>query len=387
VTGLRPTIDPRLSHSAPASLWSLSRLALASVLLACSTDVVLPDQTIAATCGNGVVEPGEPCDVASPGCVECAVVPTWTCDQTTCRPICGDGVVGQGALCAQPRRDSDCDLTGYWAARETDFTREAILGSIQTSSNWFLYRFEQSGDDFHVTEALDCGVHVTGSAKVDYSPGTLRGLIYKSRMEDAASPHGARHGTSKAVAGGCAITLDRWYKVRGATDAFLPADFTKQPALASLPALPSVRDPAVGGESPTGADDPDADGIPGTGFTITGIVSGIRNSAQRDWKEYATTSTAPAPAAALTFAIPGAFDLQENVLRVSECGSACGLLASPAHPAADRTPRLTLSFIGKTLGSQRVAEIVTDATRRSLDSDLTTCAKVRLALPHDGSTR
>jgi hypothetical protein len=382
VTALRPTIDLRLSSvsALPASL------ALASLVLACSTDVVLPDQAIAATCGNGIVEPGEPCDVASPGCVECAVVPTWTCDANACRPICGDGVVGQGAQCAQPRRDSDCDLTGYWAARETDFTREAILGSIQTSSNWFLYRFEQSGADFRVTEALDCGVHVTGSAKVDYSPGTLRGLIYKSRMDDASSSHGARHGTSKAVAGGCAITLERWYKVRGATDSFLPVDFSKQPALASLPPLPSVRDPAVGQESPTGADDPDADGIPGAAFTITGIVSGIRNSAQRDWKEYATTSTAPAAAAALTFAIPGAFDLQENVLRVSECGTACGLLASPARPAADRTPRLTLSFIGKTLGSPRVAEIVADAPRRNLDADLTTCAKVRLALPHDGST-
>jgi len=36
--------------------------------LACSKDVVLADQALAAACGNGIVESGEECDVASPGC-------------------------------------------------------------------------------------------------------------------------------------------------------------------------------------------------------------------------------------------------------------------------------------------------------------------------------
>jgi hypothetical protein len=85
------------------------------------------------------------------------------------------------------------------------------------------------------------------------------------------------------------------------------------------------------------------------------------------------------------FAVPGAFDLQENVLRVTQCGTGCGLVASPAHAAADRAPRMTLSFIGKTLGSARVAAVVAGTPRASLDADLTTCANVRLALPHDGA--
>jgi len=344
---------------------------------------VLADQALAAACGNGIVESGEECDVASPGCTACLVVPTWSCNESSCAQLCGDGVVGQGVRCDAPRRDTACDVTGYWAVRETDFTRDAIIGRVQTSSNWFLYRLEQTGDDFHIAESLDCGVHVTGSETVDYTPGTLRGLLYKGRMDDAASPHGVRHGTSKAAGAGCAITLDRWYKVRGVAESFLPADFSAKPALASLPPLPSVRDP-LGEESPTGADDTDGDGIPGAAFTLAGIVSGIRNEAQRDWKEYATAAGAPVPAGALTFVVPGAFDLQQNVLRVTQCGSGCGLVASAAHPAADRTPRMTLSFIGKTLGSQRVSEIVAAAPRRSLDADLTTCARVRLALPHDG---
>ncbi len=361
--------------------------ALVSLALACSKDVVLPDQEIAVACGNGIVESGESCDVASPGCVGCTIVPTWTCTANACTPLCGDGVIGEGAQCDSPRRDSACDVTGYWAVRETDFERDAVLGSLQTSSNWFLYRLEQNGDDFHVAEGLDCGIHVTGSATVDYTPPTLRSILYASRLDDASSSHGARHGTSKATAGGCALTLDRWYKVRGATDSFLPADFSAKPALASLPPLPSVRDPVLGQENPTGAIDANGDGIPGAAFTITGIVSGIRHSAQRDWKEYATTADAPVPAAALTLVVPGAFDLQESVLRVTECGTACALVASPAHPAADRTPRLTLSFIGKTLGSARVADVVAGTPRASLDADLTTCAKVRLTLPHEGTAK
>ena len=68
-----------------------------------------------------------------------------------------------------------------------------------------------------------------------------------------------------------------------------------------------------GMENPPGTEDPDGDGIPGVAFALTGIVSGTRNSAQRDWREYATT--APALAGALTLAVPASYDLQESVIR------------------------------------------------------------------------
>lgn len=352
-----------------------------TLLVACAKDVVLPDQELETVCGNGVREPGEQCDVQSSGCMACSVVPTWTCDERRCQQRCGDGVVSEGSNCESPRRDSECDLTGYWAARESDYTRDAIVGSVQSSSNWFLYRFSQRGDTFAVEESLDCGIHVTGSATVDYTTASQRAIVYASRM-DASSPRGPRRGTSRRSGGGCALSLDRWYKVAGAVDALLPTDFAAKPALTTLPPLPRVIDPVAGNENPIGADDLDGDRIPGVAFSIVGIAKGIRNAAQRTWKEYATPADAPAPLTALTFDVPGGFDVQESVLRVTECGSACALVASPARAADNITPRLTLSFIGKTLGSARVADVVVSAPRRDLGEDLSTCAKVRALLPH-----
>ncbi len=365
----------------------LAALVLAAALApsACAHDTVGVDTGAEAVCGNGKLEPGEECDVDSPGCVQCAVVPDWTCSTSTCAPICGDGVIASSADCSDAHRDSACDLTGYWAARETDYTRDSILGSIQTSSTWYLYHFVQTGDDFVIDQDIECGVHVTGSAVVDSTPGTLRGLIYQNRM-DAQSPHGARHGTSRPASDGCAVRLDRWYRVRGATQAYLPADFTRRPPLTALTPLPSVDNPVTSTDFPAGATDEDGDGIPGVAFAITGFVNGIRNAAQRDWKEFATPAGQSVPAAGLELAIQGAFDLQENVLRVTACGGACALIASPANSASATYPgRLTLAFVGKTLGSDRVSRVVAGKPRDSLDADLTTCANVRLVLPHDGS--
>ena len=81
--------------------------------------------------------------------------------------------------------------------------------------------------------------------------------------------------------------------------------------------------------------------------------------------------------------------MQENVLRVTECGSGCGLLtaqAVPATPVTRYVPTTTWTFIGKTLGSARVAPIVVAAPRVDVDLDLETCANVQMLLPHDGTS-
>jgi len=352
---------------------------------ACAKDVVLPNVGVEAVCGNGVLEPGEACDVASPGCIDCQIAEGWTCPGNVCTQTCGDGVVGTGASCADPHRDTACDMTGYWAVSETDYTCDDIFHQPQTSSDWRLYHLVQTGNDFQVDEELDCGVHVTGSATVDYTPASLAAIMYLNAMDGSGS-HPARQGTSQATAGGCAVTLDRWYDIRGATDAYLPADFTTMPALMSLPALPAVSDPINGNDSLAavpGATDPDGDGFAGIALGITGIVTGVRDSAQRDWKQYATTGT-PVAAAALTFDVPGAFDLQENILHVSQCGTGCGLLTTGAA-ASTAAGKVTFAFIGKTLGSSRVAAVVVGVPRQNLAADLTTCKNVVQALPHDAS--
>ena len=361
----------------------MRRPALAIGLLlgtACASDSVLPDQQATATCGNGVVEPGEACDAHSPGCAQCLVVPTWACPGNLCSAICGDGVIGTGPTCQGAHRDSDCDLTGFWAVRETNYACD-VFHNPQTTGQWYLFQLAQSGAGFEVVADIDCGAHVTGSVTVDYTLESLRAAMYLNPM-DGSGPHGRRHGTCSATAGGCAASLERWYLVEGVTTDYLPPDFSARPSLDSLRPLPKVKDPlgAVGtvpGATYEG-------GIPGIAIQIAGLVSGIRHAAQRDWKEFATTPGSSVEAAALTFHFPGAFALQENVLHVSECGTGCGLLTTEA-PASMAPGRVTFSFIGKTLGSARVASVVVATPRKSLDSDLATCANLRLMLPHDPS--
>jgi hypothetical protein len=205
-------------------------------------------------------------------------------------------------------------------------------------------------------------------------------------MDGTDATLGKRTGTSVATAGGCAVTLAPWYFVRGVETSYLPASFPADEALSMLEPLPSVSNPVGGNIFPVGATDPTTAGIPGAGFVITGLVPGLRYSAQRTTSSYGTTTSVASGALELT--IPGAFDVQENVLRVTECGGACELLttvAPPATPVSTYTPHQTWLFIGKTLGSARVAPIVVALPRSDVDLDLETCANIQQLLPHDGT--
>ncbi len=362
--------------------------AFAVLIGACSKDVVLPSNQIESVCGDGIVEPGEECDVSSPGCVNCLVVPDYTCTRTGCNVLCGDGVVGDGPRCDNPRKVEPCDMTGFWMARETNFTRDRIVNDVQVASTWYLYSFSQIGDAFQVEQELHCGVHGSGSAMVDSTPGLLKGAIYQNDQEPQGS-HGPRRGTFTPDGnGGCVFTFDRWYSGRGIVESLLPVDFLSHVDLKDLPPLPSESDP----EQPTGtnlmgATDPDGDGIPGAAFRISGgLAVGIRNSAERDFKEYATPPGQPVPANAIEFVVPGDWDEQENVLAVTECGNVCPLLTTPADVAHDLDNRITFRFIGHELDSARVSAVVVANPRDDVDHDLVSCANVRFALPHDASS-
>lgn len=351
----------------------------------CTHDVVYPPAPSDAVCGDGVLQSGEQCDVTSPGCTQCTIVPGYTCDKTGCSVICGDGVSGEGPSCDRPQKDEACDMTGYWAARETAFERDTVVNSVQVSSTWYLYRFSQAGDAFQVEEELNCGDHVSGSVTSDPTPAALRAMLYSNR-QDAVSKHGPRKGTFKSVGGGCAYSLSRWYNVRGTTDDFLPADFSTLPPLSSLRPMPSEADPVHPTmQNTAGAIDFQGDGMIGFAQLITGFVSGTRHAAERDFTDYDTRPSEPISQHAIDFVVPGEYDLNESLLSVTDCGSACGLLAAAAFVAKDLTPRVTMHFVGKTLGSARVRAVVAGATHVDTGTDLATCANVRLLLPHDTS--
>ncbi|HEY4118566.1 MAG TPA: hypothetical protein VGM56_11960 [Byssovorax sp.] len=370
-----------LARSLAAALlvaWSIAASA-------CAHDVVGADAPSDDKCGDGVVGPTEACDEETAGCTNCQATPGYECDGTACYIPCGDGIDGTGPHCDGAHKPEACDLTGYWVARETDYTKDEIVGMTLTSSTWYVYRLSQTGDAFTVDESLHCGIHVTGSATVDYTPGTLKGLIY-ANDQTSAGAHGPRAGRFSHAGAGCMFEIDRWYDVRGGVDSLLPGDFSQHPPLASLTPLPTVPDPVNPRPGPVaGATDPDGDGLPGAAYVLTSLVNGTRNSIQRDYKEYATPEGQPIPPGAVTFTAPGAFDLEESILSVTGCGDGCSLIASQAYVDPELVPFVTLRFLGKDLDGPGVTSVIAGALRSSVDLDLTTCENARAVLPHDTS--
>jgi hypothetical protein len=367
------------------SFRSVPLAVLVTLALACAKDVVLPSPQTGDVCGDGVVGPTEDCDTQSAGCSDCKVTPGWQCVQNTCFYPCGDGVQGTGPDCAGASKTTACDMTGWWISRESDAVRDAVLAQPQPASTWYLYRFSQQGGAFQVEQAIHCGFHVSGSATVDCTPATLRALLYLNDPTPKG-PHGARKGTFQASGDGCTFTFDRFYRVRGGVDALLPVDFSTKEPLANLPPLPYEDDPIhPTGQHLDGEIDIDGDGYPGAAYQVGGgLANGIRESTQRDFKEYATAPGETVPQNAIQFTVHGDWDLQENVLAVHDCGETCALIETPGHvDNATLVPRITMRYLGSSLASPRVAAIVVRNPGEDPDADLQTCANVRLALPHD----
>ena len=365
--------------------FSVLVLLAACIAPACTHDVVLPDATNGDVCGDGIVGTTEDCDTASPGCTQCKVTPGWQCVQNACFYPCGDGVDGAGPQCQGAHKTQACDLNGWWVARENDYVRDSILNEVQVASTWYLYRLSQTGPAFQVEQAIHCGVLVTGSATVVLTPGSIKGLLYANDPSPAGK-HVPRKGTFVETPDGCELTFDRFYRIRGGVeDLLLPADFSTKPDLATLPVLPFEEDPLhPTGQHLAGAADIDGDTLPGAAFLIEGATGGIRNSVQRDFKEYASLPNQPVPKNAIDVASPGAWDVEENVLSVSQC-TACALLTTAGHTDAALVPRITLHYLGTTLQSPRVQAVVVKNLGEDIAADIQTCANVRNALPHDPS--
>jgi hypothetical protein len=215
-----------------------------------------------------------------------------------------------------PASAGPCDMTGRWLGT-VHYVTDA-LGQLQYSHTYLYYEIQQTGSAFTVSKGLHCGDDALGAgdfaATVDLRgswPGTM-----------ARVQHMGRAGASEEVSGGCQVSFDKWYTVRGAT---LPH------YLDPSTTLPTAEEPAS--DSTPGWEDWDMDGNPGVTGVISGVVSGKIFTAPRQWTQISGTV---ADVTSL-IRLPLMWDQEQNVMSVD--GSP--LLTSTAVRAADAALHFT----------------------------------------------
>lgn len=375
--------------------WRRGALGLL-LLAACAEDRILPVAG-SVDCGDGQVTEGETCDNDSEGCVQCQVEQGWACPDNVCSPICGDGLVKGDEECDSdddPNCDSacrtgerpaqNCDMTGWWAIRQTDFIIDNVVSELQTSSTYYLDEFVQNGDTFTTRTALHCGVVVSGSADVNLTEDGLRALIYENPHANHPT-QGARSGVSRQVENACDFSFERWYSVRGLELSYLPADFRANPELQTLVPLPVESDPENPGPTPEGAEDWDGDGLPGLRWLLTGNARGARSTVQRDWSEMLPDpegELVPLPGQ-LEFLSYNRFNTQENIMALPDCPPiGCGIVGASGGPSLTSRGRSSFRYLGQSLDDPRVAAMVVGPPTESLEDDMETCRRLRESLPH-----
>ncbi len=162
-------------------------------------------------------------------------------------------------------------------------------------------------------------------------------------------PHGPRRGVFERAGDGCRFSSSTsWYNVRGAVASLLPQEFTAKPPLAGLPQLPAVPDPIHPPNALLpGATDPDKDGHPGAAYLITGIVDGNAELGAERLQGVRHAGRSVEAAAIGSTRRAGRQRVQENILSVTKCGSACSLIASQGYVDPKLVPRVRFPFFGQ----------------------------------------
>lgn len=371
---------------------------LALALAGCSSDPAATGQG-AAACVEGRAESCA-CSGEAEGVQICAADGTYgPCDCGSGGAGGADGAGGGAGAAGENHgggvggsepdhsgeRVGECDMTGYWIARQTSFSTDTLVGATIAESEWHFFKFSQSGDSFVVDAHLGCGAQWSGVWVATPAPAADRALLYLNG-QDGSGMAPARRGRSSKMGSSCAFEMDRWYGVRGAEDRFLPSDFSSKLDLDELQPLPWQEDRLDEPTHPDGSTDLDADGWPGMAWSVETPVEGTRHTAQRFWTEYSSDAAWPIEFESLEFTARSVLEFEENLLGYSACPASCsaldfGRMPSPTHPA-----RVTFRYLGPKLTGSAVAAVLSVAPGSDVEADLNACQRVRDALPHDDTT-
>jgi hypothetical protein len=258
-------------------------------------------------------------------------------------------------------QDPDCDLTGIWIARQ--ITVNEAIGVQAFSNNWYYLEYKQSGTTVEVTKHFDCGIEIVGAVSVVLPRSAVQAQLTRNQQA-------GRKLTMSKDGASCRLETKRFWSIRGAEelpylqDGLRDSEASIRDLTTSLP-LPTKDNTA-------GAIDPDGDGKLGLAFEISGLLSGTRNSVQRDWTRWFTEPGYEFPAGmdwADDVLIRADFDNEESVLDPAE-----GLLTSGSTPAREAKHATTLRFLGRDATDPRAQALIKE-------DQVDTCFAVQDALP------
>lgn len=252
-------------------------------------------------------------------------------------------------------------MTGIWIARQ--ITVSEAIGVEAYSNNWYYLEYKQSGTTVEVVKHFDCGIEVLGAVTVVLDRPALEAQLAHNLQAGRKLSMGKDGAT-------CKLETRRFWSIRGAEEMrYLPggvrdSEMSIRDVASSIP-LPTMA-------KPEGAFDPDGDGHLGLAFQITGLISGTRNSVQRDWTRWFSDTGYEFPpgmdwTADLT--LRADFDNEESVLFASD-----SLLASGSTPKGTAKHTVRLRFLGRDGSDPRAAAIVKD-------NQVDTCYAIQDALP------
>lgn len=273
----------------------------------------------------------------------------------------GNAAAGSGGTAEPPGpADPTCDFSGVWITKQVAVS--LALEQPQFMNTWGYYEVEQSGREFVVKKHIDCGAEVLGSGTVTLSRATMEGNV-QHNMQDG------RKGSFELMNGKCVFDIAHFWSVRGADETrFVPNPRDSTMSMAELARLKPLPTPRM----PDGAFDLEGDGELGAAGQINGIVSGVRNSCQRDWDRWFTAEgyeITPSMDFATDLKVRMEYESEESVMAPTS-----GLLVTPSEPTNDWDHIMYLRFLGRNLDDPRAQAIVHSEA-------VETCYAVQDAMP------